>query len=95
MKMILTVGAAALLLSACTTEHDRVAVGVGVGAPVAFDAYYDGYYGPYYDGYWGDDGYFYYSDNNHHWIRDENHHFRRESVDGFNHVVVHARPATP
>ena len=94
MKTILTIGAAALMLSACTGPgHERVAVDVGVGgAPVAYDGYYDGYYGPYYDGYWGTDGFFYYSDANRHFVRDNDHHFRREPASGFRKVTAHARP---
>jgi hypothetical protein len=93
-KMILTIGAAALVLSACTGPgHERFAVDVGVGAgPVAYDGYYDGYYGPYTDGYWGTDGFFYYSDANRHFVRDDNRHFRREPATGFTRVAAHAPP---
>ena len=92
MKSILLAGAAALMLSACMAPRHEVVVASGPGVAVAYDGYYDGYYGPYYDGFWGDDGYFYYSDVNHHWVRDDNHHFRRDTATGYNHVVVHNRP---
>jgi hypothetical protein len=91
-RTILTIGAAALMLCACTGPgRERVVVGVGA-VPVAYDGYYDGYYGPYYDGYWGTDGFFYYSDANRHWVRDDNHHFRRDVAPGYTKVVVHVPP---
>jgi hypothetical protein len=57
-KLMISIGAAALLLSACASDgdyyrpHYRGAMG--------YDAYYDGFYGPFSDGYWGGDGLFYY-----------------------------------
>jgi len=94
MRTILTVGTAALMLSACMgPRHETVAVGVSVGGP-AFDGWYDGYYGPYTDGYWSDDGFFYYSSGGG-YVRDNDRHFRRDTAPGFTHVQAHAAPAHP
>ena len=56
-----------------------------VGEPIAYDGFYDGYYGPFYDGYWARDGYFYYSHGGH-WRRDDGRHFRHEGHEGFHPV---------
>jgi hypothetical protein len=53
---------------------------------VAYDGFYDDYYGPFYDGYWGADGFFYFSDRDRHFHRDDGHHFRREAATGFHPV---------
>jgi hypothetical protein len=53
---------------------------------VAYDGFYDDYYGPFYDGYWGADGSFYYADRDHHFHRDVDHHFQREGRAGFHPV---------
>lgn len=48
----------AFALSACDNGfgYGGTSVGVGyAGSPYAYDAYYDGFYGPIYDGYWGND----------------------------------------
>ena len=96
MKTILTVGAAALILCACTgPRHETVAVGVG-GGPAYYDGWYDGYYGPYTDGYWGDDGFFYYSSGpDHHFTRDADHHFRRDTFTGYHTVRAHSHAPKP
>jgi hypothetical protein len=61
--------------------------GPGIPGPVAYDAYYDDYYGPFYDGYWGGDGEFYYSDAAGHPFRHaEVGHFRHDGADGFHAV---------
>jgi hypothetical protein len=60
---------------------------------VAYDGFYDGYYGPFYDGYWARDGYFYYADRNHSFHRDYSGHFRRNAVVGYRHVQSPGRPA--
>lgn len=52
------IAAVALSLSACAAEV--YSGGGDWGGPVAYDGWYDGYYGDVYDGYWGSDGYFYY-----------------------------------
>jgi len=55
--------------------------------PVAYDGYYDDFYGPFYDGYWADDGGFYYSDApGHPYRRDTAGHFRRDAASGFHAV---------
>lgn len=70
-------------LSACVSDGYGPAYGVDVGwgTPYAYDAWYDGYYGPLYDGYWGDDGYFYYrrGDHEHSFHRADRDHVRREA----------------
>ncbi len=75
--------AAIALCTGCAVD------GVG-GGPVAYDGFYDGYYGPFYDGYWGNDGFFYYSDGEGHaFRRDEANHFRHNGGMGFH--GVHGR----
>ena len=77
------------MLTACVAYGPGpgpVAVGVAV-QPVAYDGFYDDYYGPFYDGYWGRDNYFYYSRGpGYGYIRDYNHHFRRNRWSGFHPV---------
>ena len=70
------------LLAGCTVQ-----AGPGVPGPVAYDAYYDDYYGPFYDGYWGGDGEFYYTDGAGHPFRHaERGHFRHDAAGGFHPV---------
>ncbi len=50
----------ALTLGACVGEgYYGGRDGYGYAGPVAYDGYYDDFYGPVYDGYWGTDGAFY------------------------------------
>jgi hypothetical protein len=71
------------LLAGCAVEP----AGPGVPGPVAYDAYYDDYYGPFYDGYWGGDGEFYYSDGEGHPFRHADRaHFRHDGASGFHAV---------
>jgi hypothetical protein len=101
MHKILAVSAiAALALTACASEpagggfypHYRT-------APIAYDAFYDDFYGPFYDGYWGPGDVFYYSDAaGRPFHRDEARHFRHDSASGFHAVHGlggggHPRPA--
>ena len=66
--------------------------------PVAYDGYYDDFYGPFYDGYWAGDGGYYYTDApGHPYHRDTGAHFRRDQASGFHAVHgtgagVHHRP---
>jgi hypothetical protein len=79
------IAAAALSLGACA--DDMYSGGVYWGGPVAYDGWYDGYYGNVYDGYWGSDGYFYYrhGDNDRQYHRGDRHHFSRgDSAPGGN-----------
>jgi hypothetical protein len=72
--------AAVLALGACATGYYGP-------HPVAYDGYYDDFYGPFYDGYWGDDGGFYYTDGPHHpFHRDAGGHFRHDMAQGFHPV---------
>ncbi|HWJ70129.1 MAG TPA: hypothetical protein VNS79_08790 [Sphingobium sp.] len=80
-RMILGLAAtmAALSLTACA--EDGYGYGYsGIGYPgIAYDGFYDGYYGPIYDGYWGNNGYFYYRLNQHdrRFRRGDHSHFQR------------------
>jgi hypothetical protein len=79
MKRLLLIACAALPLAACTTYGP----GYGPGPAVAYDGYYDDYYGPIYDGYWGDDGAFFYRTGAHgHYRRGDGAHFRHD-MNGF------------
>src|ERR1017187_2129768 len=85
-KMILVAGAAAALLSGCAGGYG---MGYGYGPDgdvVAYDGYYDDYYGPIYDGYWGSDGFYYRGHQGEAFHRDDGQHFRREAWTGFHHV---------
>lgn len=79
------IAAAILSVSACA---DGIYSGGGDwGGPVAYDGWYDGYYGDVYDGYWGSDGAFYYrhGDNDRRYYRGNHNHFARgESTPGGN-----------
>jgi len=58
-----------------------------VGEPIAYDGFYDNYYGPFYDGYWARDGFFYYQRGEHgRFVRDDGRHFRHDGHDGFHPV---------
>ncbi|MGH6986683.1 MAG: hypothetical protein ACRED9_07580 [Caulobacteraceae bacterium] len=59
-------------------------VAVGFVAPVGYDGWYDGYYGPIYNGYWGDNGVFYYRSTDHAaWHADSGGHFRHDAANGY------------
>jgi hypothetical protein len=65
----------ALPLAACAEGY----YGPEGPGPVAYDGYYDDYYGPIYDGYWGNGGVFYYRTSEHgHFRPDRSGHFRRD-----------------
>ena len=92
-RLILAAGLAALLpLGACAGEYAATGGGYPVAyaggpAPVAYDGFYDDYYGPFYDGYWGGDGGFYYSDGpGHPFRRGDGAHFRHDAATGFHAV---------
>jgi hypothetical protein len=75
MKKALLPLLAALPLAACVAGYDGP---YGPG-PVAYDGYYDDYYGPIYDGYWGNGGVFYYRSHEHgRLIADRGNHFRHD-----------------
>ena len=58
-----------------------------VGEPVAYDGFYDDYYGPFYDGYWARDGFFYYRRGPEgRFLADRGNHFRHDNHDGFHQV---------
>lgn len=89
-KLLIPLGAAALLLSACADDgnfyapHSRAAVG--------YDAYYDNFYGPFYDGYWGPSDTFYYRTGRFGFYHpDRGMHFRHQGGTGFHDVHGHHR----
>lgn len=91
MKIALSV-AATLLLAGCAPAYGP---GPGpyyggayvVGEPIAYDGFYDDYYGPFVDGYWARDGFFYYRRDYHgRFFRDDGHHFRHDTHEGFHPV---------
>jgi hypothetical protein len=67
----------ALSLTGCT-DGTYYSGGLYMG-DIAYDGYYDNYYGPIYDGYWGTDNYFYYrhSDQDRSFRRGDRNHFMR------------------
>lgn len=78
MRKFLLGAGAALTLAGCAGP---AYVGGGV---VAYDGFYDNYYGPIYDGYWGDGGVFFYRSGPHgRYIRDRDGHFRRNAMTGY------------
>jgi len=81
-KLILCAGAA-LMLASCAGP------GYVGGGGVAYDGFYDDYYGPIYDGYWGDGGVFFYRSHPHgHYVRDRGGHFRHEASNGYHPMHV-------
>ncbi len=81
-RIIVTSAVAAALLCGCAGGYGY---GPG-GSVVAYDGYYDDYYGPIYDGYWGGDGFYYRGHAGDSFHRDDGQHFRREASTGFHHV---------
>ncbi|MHB8530115.1 MAG: hypothetical protein ACYC8V_11470 [Caulobacteraceae bacterium] len=96
--LIAAAGALALVAGCADYYGDYGDYGPGPGyygpvAPVAYDGYYDDYYGPFYDGYWGADGFFYYRNSDRdQWRRDTGHHFAHEAAAGFHPVQSRPRP---
>lgn len=83
----LSLGAALIGVSACASGYYGPGPGPQGGVfyehnPVAYDGYYDDFYGPFYDGYWGDGGFYYSTGEGRPYVRDEGNHFRHESMDG-------------
>jgi hypothetical protein len=73
-KKLLIALAATLPLAACAGYY-----GGPVGPGVAYDGYYDDYYGPINDGYWGDGDVFYYRNHAHgRYVADRSGHFRHD-----------------
>ncbi|MBV9841300.1 MAG: hypothetical protein JOY99_07170 [Sphingomonadaceae bacterium] len=71
---------AALPLAACAADYYGGPAGPG---PIAYDGFYDDYYGPIYDGYWGDGDVFYYRTGEHgHFRADRSGHFRHDMPGG-------------
>ncbi len=94
-KPVVIAALAGLCLTACASGP-YYGHGPGPG-PVAYDAYYDDFYGPFDDGYWGPDGGFYYSTGpDHHFVRDSGNHFRRQAGgSGFHGVHFHGGAGHP
>lgn len=87
MKRVLLAAAAlmpALSLGACAGGYYGGGGGYYAGGPVAYDGFYDDYYGPIYDGYWGTDGFFYYRGGvgEHRFRRGDPAHFHRGGSGG-------------
>jgi hypothetical protein len=81
MKKALIAALALLPLAACADEYGYA--GPGGPGPIAYDGFYDDYYGPIYDGYWGGGGAFYYRTSEHgHWRHDHGGHFRHDMGPG-------------
>jgi hypothetical protein len=79
--LVALVATAALPLAACVS--DGYYDGPTGPGPVAYDGYYDDYYGPIYDGYWGNGDVFYYrTSENGHFRHDSGHHFRHDTGTG-------------
>jgi hypothetical protein len=91
-KTIFVSTAAAILLCGCAEGY-----GVGYYGPagdvVAYDGFYDDYYGPIYDGYWDSDAFYYRGRAGEGFHRDDGQHFRREASQGFHHIggTAHVR----
>jgi hypothetical protein len=84
-KVILVSAAAAGLLCGCAEGYDVGYYG-SPGYAVAYDGYYDDYYGPIYDGYWDNDVFFYRAHAGDQFRRDSSQHFRRQTAQGFHHI---------
>lgn len=100
LRHLLIVGLAAGMMSACADYG----VGVGVDdyaygppADVAFDGWYDGFYGPIYDGYWDNDIFYYRTADTGRYQRGDVAHFRHNPAPGYSHITgtAHARTTTP
>ena len=82
-KLLVALAGVALALPLAGCVSDGYYEGpVGPG-PIAYDGYYDDYYGPIYDGYWDGGGAFYYRTSEHgHWRHDAAGHFRQDMGSG-------------
>ena len=82
-KIILVSSVAAALLCGCAEGY-----GYGYGGPavVAYDGYYDDYYGPIYDGYWDSGAFYYRNHEGEGFRRDDGQHFRHAASTGYHHV---------
>ena len=82
-KIILVSSVAAALLCGCAEGY-----GYGYGGPavVAYDGYYDDYYGPIYDGYWEGGVFFYRNNEGEGFRRGDAQHFRHQASTGFHHI---------
>ncbi len=98
--LALSVGAVCAGLGACANEnyYPRQTADFYIHHPVAYDGYYDDFYGNVYDGYWGDEGFYYTMGENQPFLVDRANHFRREDGgQGFHafHGGVHSAAAHP
>lgn len=86
--LALTFGAACAGLGACAEDgyyygpHDHYYS----HRPVAYDGWYDGYYGPIYDGYWGDGGFYYSTGEGRPYVLDRDGHFGHEGREGWSEI---------
>lgn len=106
---LLFAGAAVAMLAGCADYGDYadtgypgdtayIDYGYGPAADVAFDGWYDGFYGPIYDGYWDNDVFFYRtSPDATRFSRGDVTHFRHDAAPGFSHMrgMTHARTTPP
>ena len=89
MKRLLLIACATLPLAACA------AYGPGYGPPgpaLAYDGYYDDYYGSIYDGYWGDGGAFFYRTGARGRYRRGDAAYFRHDMNGFGGDASHFHP---
>jgi hypothetical protein len=78
--------ASPLTIAGCADNYGYGYGSVGLG-PVAYNGFYDDFYGPIYDGYWGNDNFFYYRSNarDRAYRRGDRAHFSREAIAGGRH----------
>jgi len=78
--LALSAAAACAGLGACVDDnyYPRQAADFYVHHPVAYDGYYDDFYGNVYDGYWGDEGFYYSMGEGQPFAVDRANHFRHE-----------------
>jgi hypothetical protein len=87
--------ASGLILLAGCADFGVGYYGPGPEVNVAYDAWYDGHYGPIYDGYWSThDGFIYRRSAKDKWRRGGDKHFSRANKKGFSHIQgqVHSTP---
>lgn len=98
-------GAAVAMLAGCADFADTGYYGdtayyddgYGPPADIAYDGWYDGFYGPIYDGYWNNDVFFFRTGDNDRFQAGDASHFRHSAAPGFApmHGMTHARTAAP
>jgi len=104
LRRLLIVGIAAGMLSACADYGDYADTGYygdtayyGPYGDIAYDGWYDGYYGPIYDGYWDGPIFYFRTGDADDFQAGSASHFRHTAAPGFTpmHGMTHARTAPP